>query len=138
MHPPRVVVELDVFERVLLRLLPCLAALAVHQLALGRLEEGFRERVVPWVARPRPGLGDPVGLEASASKQACRTISLSRFSRFGRESSERLLFFFVVAEGRGAMSIIGSSVILAASSAASGLSLMSAGTDSDHGISESR
>ena len=34
--------------------------------------------------------------------------------------------------------MIGSSVILAASSAASGFSLVSAGTDSDHSISESR
>ena len=42
----------DAFEHVLLRLLPRLAALAVHQLALERLEEGFRERVVPQVARP--------------------------------------------------------------------------------------
>ena len=38
----------------------------------------------------------------------------------------------------GSMSIIGSSGIMAASFAASGFSLMSAGTDSDHGISESR
>ena len=38
----------------------------------------------------------------------------------------------------GSMSIIGSSAILAAPFAASGFSLMSAGTDSDHGISESR
>lgn len=36
------------------------------------------------------------------------------------------------------MSMIGLSAILAASSAASGFSLISAGTDSDHGISESR
>ena len=42
----------DAFEHVLLRLLPRLAALAVHQLALERLEEGLRERVVPQVARP--------------------------------------------------------------------------------------
>ena len=34
--------------------------------------------------------------------------------------------------------MIGSSAILAASSAASGLSLISAGVDPDHGISESR
>ena len=34
MHPLPVVVELDVFERVLLRLFPRLVALAVHQLAL--------------------------------------------------------------------------------------------------------
>lgn len=60
-HPPPVAVELDVLERVPLRLLPRLAALAVHQLALERLEEGFRERVVPWAARPRHGLGDSMG-----------------------------------------------------------------------------
>lgn len=48
--------------------LPRLAALAVHQLALERLEEGFRERVVPWVARPRYGLGDPMGLEAALER----------------------------------------------------------------------
>ena len=47
MHPLPVAVELDVFEHVLLRLLSRLIALAVHQLALERLEEGFRERVVP-------------------------------------------------------------------------------------------
>lgn len=68
MHPLPVVVELDVFERVLLRLLPRLAALAVHQLALGRLEEGFRERVVPWIARPRHGSGDSMGLEAALKR----------------------------------------------------------------------
>ena len=68
MHPSRVVVELDAFEHVPLRLLPRLAALAVHQLALERLEEGFRERVVPWVARPRHGLGDPMGLEAALER----------------------------------------------------------------------
>ena len=68
MHPSRVVVELDVFEHVLLRLLPRLVALAVHQLALERLEEGFRERVVPWVARPRHGSGDPMGLEAALER----------------------------------------------------------------------
>lgn len=50
-YPPPVAAGLDVFEHVLLRLLPRLVALAVHQLALERLEEGFRERVVPWVAR---------------------------------------------------------------------------------------
>ena len=65
MHPLPVAVEPDVFEHVLLRLLPCLAAIAVHQLALERLEEGFRERIVPWVARPRHGSGDPMGLEAA-------------------------------------------------------------------------
>lgn len=65
MHPLPVAVELGVFEHVLLRLLPRLVALAVHQLALERLEEGFRERVVPQVARPRRGLGDPMGLEAA-------------------------------------------------------------------------
>ena len=91
----------DVFEHVLLRLLPRLAALAVHQLALERLEEGFRERVVPWAARPRHGSGDPMGLEASASKQSRKTINLSEFSRFNRESSERFLLFLVIAEGRG-------------------------------------
>ena len=58
----------DVFEHVLLRLLPRLAALAVHQLALERLEEGFRERVVPWAARPRHGSGDPMGLEAALER----------------------------------------------------------------------
>ena len=68
MHPPPVVVELDVFEHVLLRLLPSLAALAVHRLALERLEEGFRGRVVPWVARPRHGLGDSMGLEAALER----------------------------------------------------------------------
>lgn len=68
MHPSRVVVELDAFERVLLRLLPRLAALAVHRLALERLEEGFRGRVVPWVARPRHGSGDPMGLEAALER----------------------------------------------------------------------
>ena len=39
MHPLRVAVELDVFEHVLLRLLPRLVALAVHQLALERLQK---------------------------------------------------------------------------------------------------
>ena len=68
MHPLPVVVELDVFENVLLRLLPRLVALAVHQLALERLEEGFRERVVPWVARPRHRLGDSVGLETALER----------------------------------------------------------------------
>lgn len=63
-HPPPVAIELDAFEHVLTRLLPRLAALAVHQLALERLEEGFRGRVVPWVARQRHGLGNPMGLEA--------------------------------------------------------------------------
>lgn len=50
-HPLLVVVGLDVFEHVPLRLLPRLAVLAIRQLALERLEEGFRERVVPWVGR---------------------------------------------------------------------------------------
>ena len=68
MHPSRVVAGLDVFERALLRLPPRLAVLAVHQLALERLEEGFRERVVPWVARPRHGSGDPMGLEAAPER----------------------------------------------------------------------
>ena len=71
MHPLPVAVGLDVFEHVLLRLLPRLAALAVRQLALERLEEGFRERVVPWVARPRHGLGDPMGLEAALERPEC-------------------------------------------------------------------
>ena len=71
MHPSPVVVELDVFEHVLLRLLPRLVALAVHQLALERLEEGFRERVVPWVAWPRHGLGDSIGLEAALERPEC-------------------------------------------------------------------
>ena len=56
------------FEHVLLRLLPRLAAPAVHQLALERLEEGFHERIVPWVARPRHGLGDSMGLEAAPER----------------------------------------------------------------------
>ena len=51
-----------------------------------------------------------------------------------RENSERFLLFLIVAEGRGSMLMIGSSAILAAF----GFSLISAGTDSDHGISESR
>ena len=68
MHPPPVAVELDVFEHVPFRLLPRLAALAVHQLAPERLEEGFRERAVPWVARPRHGLGDSMGLEAALER----------------------------------------------------------------------
>ena len=68
MHPSRVVVELDALEHVLLRLLPRLAALAVHQLALERPEEGFRERVVPLVARPRHGLGDSMGLETALER----------------------------------------------------------------------
>ena len=68
MHPLPVAVELDAFERVPLRLLPRLVAFAVHQLVLERLEEGFRERVVPWVARPRHGLGDPMGLEAALER----------------------------------------------------------------------
>lgn len=58
----------DAFEHVLLRLLLRLVALAVYQLALERLEEGFRERVVPWVARPRHGSGDPMGLEAALER----------------------------------------------------------------------
>ena len=33
-----------------------------------RLEEGFRERVVPWVARPRHGSGDSMGLEAALER----------------------------------------------------------------------
>ena len=68
MHPPPVAVELDVFEHVPLRLPPRLAALAVHRPAPERLEEGFRERVVPWVARPRHGLGDSMGLEAAPER----------------------------------------------------------------------
>lgn len=68
MHPLPVAVELDAFEHVLTRLLPRLAALAVHQLALERLEEGFRGRVVPWVARPRHGSGDPMRLEAALER----------------------------------------------------------------------
>ena len=68
MHPPSVAAGLDVFEHVPLRLLPRLAALAVHQLSLERLEEGFRERVVPWVARPRHGLGYSMGLEAALER----------------------------------------------------------------------
>lgn len=36
-----------------------------------RLEEGFRERVVPWVARPRHGSGDPMGLEAALERPEC-------------------------------------------------------------------
>ena len=68
MHPSRVAAGLDVFEHVLLRLLPRLAALAVHRLAHERLEGGFRGRVVPWVARPRHGLGDPMGLEAALER----------------------------------------------------------------------
>ena len=68
MHPLPVAVELDAFERVLLRLPPRLVALAVHQLALERLEEGFRGRVVPRVARPRHGLGDPMGLGAALER----------------------------------------------------------------------
>ena len=68
MHPPPVAVELDAFERVPLRLLSRFAALAVHQLALERLEEGFRECVVLRVARPRHGLGDPMGLEAALER----------------------------------------------------------------------
>ena len=71
MHPLPVVAGLDVFERVLLRLLPRLVALAVHQLALERLEEGFRERVVPRVARPRHGSGDPMGLEVTLERPEC-------------------------------------------------------------------
>ena len=68
MHPLPVAAGLDVFEHVLLGLLPRLVALAVHQLALERLEEGFRERVVPWVAWPRHGLGDSMGLEAALER----------------------------------------------------------------------
>ena len=68
MHPLPVVAELDVFEHVPLCLLPRLAALAVHQLALEHLEEGFRERVVPRVARPRHGSGNPIGLEAAPER----------------------------------------------------------------------
>lgn len=68
MHPLPVAVELDVFEHVLFRLPPRLVALAVHQLAPERLEEGFRERAVPWVARPRHGLGDSMGLEAALER----------------------------------------------------------------------
>ena len=41
-------------------------------------------------------------------------------------------------KAEGSMSTIGSSAILAASAAASGLSLISVGTDSDQGISEFR
>ena len=47
---------------------PRLVALAVHQLALERLEEGFRERVVPWVARQRCGSADPMGLDAALER----------------------------------------------------------------------
>ena len=85
MHPLPVAVELDASERVLLRLLPRLAALAVHQLALERLEEGFRGRVVPRVVRPRHGLGDSMGLEATLERPGSVTcivllnLNLSRF-----------------------------------------------------------
>ena len=41
MRPFRVVVELDIFEYVLLGLLPRLVVPPVHQLALQRLEEGL-------------------------------------------------------------------------------------------------
>ena len=47
---------------------PSSCSLVVHRLALERLEEGFRERVVPWVARPRHGLGDSMGLEAALER----------------------------------------------------------------------
>ena len=47
---------------------PSSCSLAVHRLALERLEEGFRERVVPWVARPRHGLGDSMGLGAALER----------------------------------------------------------------------
>ena len=77
MHPLPVVVELDVFEHVLVRLLPRLVALAVHQLALERLEEGFRERVVPWVARLRHGPGDPMRLEAALERPKCMLAVLA-------------------------------------------------------------
>ena len=64
-YPLPVVVGRDVFEHVLLRLLPRLAALAVHQLALERLEEGFASALshglpgrdmdwaIPWDSRQR-------------------------------------------------------------------------------------
>lgn len=68
MHPLPAAAGLDAFGHVLLRLLPRLAALAVYRLALERLEEGFRERVVPWVARPRHGSGYPMGLEAALER----------------------------------------------------------------------
>ena len=77
MHPPPVAVELDVFERVLLRLFPRLAALAARQLALERLEEGFRERVVPWVARPPHGSGGSMGLEAALVFDSLEVAGLS-------------------------------------------------------------
>ena len=57
-----VVVELDLLEHVLLRLLPRLVTLAAYQLSLERLGKGFYERVIPWVAWPRHGFGDLVGL----------------------------------------------------------------------------
>ena len=68
MHPLPVAVELDAFERVLLRLLPRLVAFAVHQLMLERLEEGFRGCVVSWAARPRHGLGDSMGLKTALER----------------------------------------------------------------------
>ena len=61
------------------------------------------------------------GLSPSASRKV-REFSYS-------SSSEK---------AEGSMSMVGSSAILAASSAAFGFSLISAGMDSDHGISELR
>ena len=83
MHPLPVIVELDAFEHVPLRLLPRLAALAVHQLALERLEEGFHGRVAPWVARPRHGLGDSMGLGGGAGTPGKRTGNPGRRERRG-------------------------------------------------------
>lgn len=77
MHPPPVAVELDVFGHVLFRLLTRLVALAVHRLAPERLEEGFRERVVPWVARPRHGSGGSMGLEAALVFDSLEVAGLS-------------------------------------------------------------
>ena len=53
------------------------------------------------------------------------------------EKASRGFYFSPSPKAEGSMSMIGSSAILAVSSAASGFSLAPVGTDSDHGIGES-
>lgn len=69
-----------------------------------------------------------------ASKQPRRAMSPSEFFTVWIDETPRGFCFYSSTKVDGSMSIIGSSAI----SAAFGFSLMSAGTESDRGISESR
>ena len=60
MHPPRIVIELDVLENLLPRLLLVFVVPALHQLPLEGLEERLGHGVVVRVAGPRDRLDDPV------------------------------------------------------------------------------